>query len=87
MPREASYPLLLGLSVVWAIWTLVYVVSGEWGLMLLWAGFCAAWAKAGFSIRGGGDAELSARELYLTIAGISLGIGFLLAVLAAIIQG
>jgi hypothetical protein len=87
MPREATYPLLLGLAVVWVIWTLVYAMTGEWALFALWAGFSAAWAKVGLSIRSGGDAELTAGELYLSIAGISLGVGFILAVLAAIIQG
>ena len=87
MPREASYPLLLGLAVVWAIWMLVNMLSGDWGLVLLWGAVCAAWAKVGLSIRGGGDTELSARELYLSIAGISIGVGFILAVLAAIIKG
>ena len=80
MTRDAVSPLLLGLAVVWAMWVVVNLIAGEFLLAMLWTAICATWAFVGMSIRHGEGDELSARELYFSIGGISIGVGFVLAV-------
>ena len=85
MTREGVSPLLLGLAVVWAMWVVVNLIAGDFLLAMVWTAICATWAFVGMSIRHGEGESLTARELYLSIAGISIGVGFVLAVLVVFI--
>jgi hypothetical protein len=85
MTRESVSPLLLGLAVVWAMWVVVNLIAGDFVLALVWSAICAGWAVVGLSIRRGDDHLLTERELRLSIVGISVGVGFVLAVVAVFV--